>query len=191
MWELLSAAFAATLCSEFWKGKNVSYLSSIDAHSNNAHVGPLAVQSLILAFERLKYQRGENNAKTRAQQLRRTQNKIKSCVEMLAEILLCAKFDEKTKAFRDYPLAAMSILMDKFVEESMFLDQGMLEKCFPYALLHTAYTDMSFGKHRGTSTDPSAELLIKMMQSEAEQNSLDVQIGRNNQGGRAEETVFG
>ena len=62
--------------------------------------------------------------------------------------------------FREFPLRAMFVFMEKFIEGSEHLERSMLQNCLPYALLHAAYVDMSLGRNRASDEAASSKALF-------------------------------
>ena len=55
---------------------------------------------------------------------------------------------KSTEAFKDYPLRAMVILLDKFVQETGIAIRSVLEENLPYAILHSSLVDVSWSSPR-------------------------------------------
>ena len=50
---------------------------------------------------------------------------------------------KSTETFRDWPLRATCILLDKFVQETGIVGRSTLDQNIPYAILHSSFVDVS------------------------------------------------
>ena len=69
-------------------------------------------------------------------------------VQSSAVVLLRMKRFETTN-YKDFPIRAQLIFLEKFVEASPHMDRNTLETCLPYAILHASYVDMSLNRRTG------------------------------------------
>ena len=111
--------------------KTCRYISSADVMSGGEQVIMTCVSSLCGAL--LGFEAGKE-----------------ASIEFLkasSNILFIMKAEESGK-YSAYPIRAMFVLLERFVEVSPFVDRSVLEKYMPYTILHAAYVDMSLNKQR-------------------------------------------
>jgi hypothetical protein len=149
LWDLLPFAYGAVLTSAGWK--RADYIPHLDAYSNNAHVMAFAIQKLILCFQ--------SNIVTAPTDGSPIETSLKQYLHCSSFILLRMKLMESAE-FREYPLRAMLVFMERFIEGSDHLERSMLQSCLPYALLHAAYVDMSLGRNRASDEAASSKSLF-------------------------------
>jgi len=146
LWRLLPFALAATFTDPVWKAKDVEYLVKVDAHTNNAHLMVVAARSLSFCFESMSVGAGVTSGGEDSAVDKSLQNFLRCSVH----ILLGMKLHDNGQAFKDYPLRAMVVLLEKFIDEtSGLLDRSTLENILPHSLVHCATTDISLGRDRG------------------------------------------
>ena len=148
VWRQLPFLIAATFVSDCWK--EADYEVMIDAHHNNAHVIVPALLALLDCFTA-----GDEGGLRTAH---------RAFVRCAGATLLSMKRDEK-ESFQAWPLRAMFVLLEKFVQQSRFLDRAVLENVFPYALLHAAHVDITIGKRHGYEDGMDAARFGRMTSS--------------------------
>ena len=130
IWRLLPYAYAAAFAnSESWKACN--YISGADVMSGGEHVTMECISSLCVNLL------GLEGGKEASVDFLRT-----SC-----SILFMMKGQESGR-YSSFPIRAMFVLMEKFIDVSPVVDRHVLEKYMPYTILHAAYVDMSLSKQR-------------------------------------------
>lgn len=81
------------------------------------------------------------------------------CTLAMSQLLRCFRIDgaaryikassffllrmKSTELFKDWPLRAMTILLDKFVQETGIVGRSVLEENLPYAMLHSSLVDVA------------------------------------------------
>lgn len=142
-WDVLPHAVAAAFYdSSIWR--RTTYLESVDAFASNEHLLGPAVQSLTFVFQSVVIERpsGMEPQATIAQSLQ-------SFVVSTATVLLRMKARQRENGFKDLPLRAMLVLLEKFVESCPYMSNSTLQRVVPYEMMHAAYVDMGLGRFRG------------------------------------------
>ncbi|GMH69038.1 hypothetical protein TL16_g05065 [Triparma laevis f. inornata] len=130
LWALLPYAYAASfVMGENWKTSK--YISAADVMSGGEQVVMNCISSLCGAL--LGFEAG----KTASEEFLRASSSI----------LFVMKAEEAGK-YSQFPIRAMFVLLERFVEVSPFVNRSVLEKYMPYTILHAAYVDMSLNKQR-------------------------------------------
>eukprot|EP00753_Platysulcus_tardus_P011293 PLAT3281.25.p2 GENE.PLAT3281.25~~PLAT3281.25.p2 ORF type:complete len:1183 (-),score=734.57 PLAT3281.25:3837-7385(-) len=138
LWDMLPYLFAACFTSDTWR-RTGDFHAATGAHGNNLHVAILAVQKLIYSFQSLDV--GSPAAAT-------LEGTLRSFVTVGTYVLLRMKAGGREK-FRDFPLRSMFVWMELFVDSVSHVDRSLLERRFPYSLIHSAYIDITLQRKRG------------------------------------------
>ncbi len=142
LWDLLPLAYAAAFFSKPWE--TAHYDAHYDVYSNNLQVMPLAMQKLIICFQSIVV----TDSMTIGASSSPLELSLRQFIKVGAFILLRMRIYGATPRFRNHPIPAMFLFMEKFVNESEQLDRSMLEEVMPYSLINSACTDIALGKLR-------------------------------------------
>lgn len=144
---LFPVACAAVFAAPAWARS--SYLPEHDVYEDNAHLMPLSVSTLVCAFfgrdaELPSYAFDRAAQQERVDHPRRLQAHI--CSDYLyisAQVLLTMRMAEG--GFEDRPLASMALLLQAFCRLCPAADAAMLQRVFPFALMHHGDVATSLG----------------------------------------------
>lgn len=148
LWNLLPMAFAASFTTATWRDGD--YIISIEGHKNNSNVIATCIESLIVTF--LAVSTDIDQQEKSIEQL------FKGFVEVASMTLLRMRLRPE---FARYPVRAMYIFLESFVNNSTLVSRSTLESFLPYPLVHSAYQDVSLGKQHESDRRHGAQDLVR------------------------------
>jgi len=132
LWSLLPVLYAVSfVSSKSWT--EAVYHPSIDGYSNNVNTLSLCISALLIASKSTSS--GDSEPEIVEQ--------MKTFIQ-IASYLMLKQAQQPAKQLEKTPLSLPSafVFMDKFVQESTFLSQDVLEGLLPYSLLRSMYKQL-------------------------------------------------
>lgn len=141
VYELLPVAFAVSFVSQRWE--NVDFDADLETFSGNEHAISLSMSKLILSI--LGLELGLVDTQT---SLSRVRESAELFVEMASHFMAVMRVQESEQIYRFKPLRAMCSVLEATVNEfpDFVLSRSILEKHFPYSMIHSDNMDIALGK---------------------------------------------